>query len=251
MQGANSQEQRAGLHPYREYWLNHMSSHPDDDFVDKLMDHIDNGVNIGYKGPILNISSHNWPSSKKFEENVDNFITENIQFGSIEGPLESLSDNYRSSPIGAFEKRRGKKVRIIHDLSWPPGASVNDHINKQDFRVTYTNVDEAVKLCELYEQPWLCKTDLKSAYLSCLVREKDRDLLGFRWGGPEGTEQSYRYASLPFGLRSACSAFNDLANGLQFMIESQNAPCKLTHYLDDFFLFLKIIAQQKHHCHWL
>ena len=44
-----------------------------------------------------------------------------------------------------FAKRRNpEKVQVIHDLSWPPGQSVNDFIDKDKFSVQYMFIDNVV-----------------------------------------------------------------------------------------------------------
>ena len=59
---------------------------------------------------------------------------------------------------------------------------MNDSISKEESRVTYSSVADAVTLCNRYNEPWLAKTDLKDVYLTCPVAYKDRDLLGFFLG---------------------------------------------------------------------
>ena len=194
-----------------------------------VLDYVCHGINIDYTGDRDSIYSSNWPSSKEFEIDIDNFIREFIDFGSISGPLKEIPDSFHVSPIGAFKKKRNTKVRVIHDLSWPPGHSINDFISKSDHTVSYTTIDAAVEFCKNYNTPYLCKTDLKSAYMSCLVRDEDRHLLGFSWRG-----KYYFFNCIPFGLRSAPFAFNKLADAIHYIIEQKNLPCNLLHYLDDF-----------------
>ena len=164
------------------FWECHLSSHPDSDFVKTVLNYLKNGIPVGFKGPNDSILSNNWPSSTKYARHVKEFIQDNISKGRVAGPLpHPLPSGYRASPQGAFEKSDGK-VRVIHNLSWPPGRSVNDFIPSQECALTYVTVDNAANLCAQYEQPWLVKIDLKSAFLSCPVHVKDHHLLGFSLG---------------------------------------------------------------------
>ena len=79
--------------------------------------------------------------------------------------------------------------------------------------MSYATIDNALTLCQKYTQPWLGKTDLHSAYTYCFVREDHRDLLGFSWDIGNGKE-FFRYASIPFGIRSGPKNFDMYAKGL-------------------------------------
>lgn len=217
-----------------EFWRLWLADHPDQSFANRLIEYAEHGIPIGFSGPENQVISDNWPSSIKFNAEVEAFIQENLSLGRVEGPLIDLPPNFRSSPLGAFMRRRSSKVRVIHDLSWPPGQSVNDGIDKADYSVKYTSVDEAAKLCAKYKEPWMAKIDLKSAYMSCAVQEQDKNYLGFSWRGSDGQIQFYRFACLPFGLRSAAKLFNDFATGLEYVMRLRGVSITLVHYLDDY-----------------
>ena len=55
---------------------------------------------------------------------------------------------FTGSPLGAIPKKHSAPVkwRIIHDLSWPAGLSVNDGIPKDLFTSTYNSLDCAITL---------------------------------------------------------------------------------------------------------
>ncbi len=123
----------------------------DIEFANDVCDSVRQGVNIGYTGPNKKIICKNWPSALDLSEHIDEFITTNLEKGRIEGPLgteEQLPNNFRSSPLGAFFKKNGKDVRVIHDLSHPKGDSVNSGVSI-DTSVTYSTVLDAVKLLTL------------------------------------------------------------------------------------------------------
>ena len=184
----------------------------------------------GMRGPIGPLFSHNWPSSLDHSLAVEEFIQSYIELGVIEGPLDPLPPDLKVSPLGAFTKRG--KTRVIHDLSHPSGVSVNDFIDRDLYSVRYSSIKDAVRLCEKFDSPWLAKTDLKAAYMSCFIRPEDRNLLGFSWVSG-GVRRYYRMATLSFGLASACSIFEDIANCLNYAFIIEGASKSTIHYLDD------------------
>ena len=230
----NIQPPPLGINKCLPYWKNELQFHPDEQFSAHVLQLIEFGVPIGNHKPILPGIYENWPSTEKFREGVQKYINKHIAAGAIEGPLPTLPSDFRGSPLGAFEKGAAKKLRIIHDLSWPPGGSVNDNIDKEDFTVQYTSVHEAVRMCCKMSTPWLAKTDLCDAYLQCPVLEKDRNVLGFTWTNELGVTGAYRCCSLVLGLRSSPSHFSSIAKALCFICINNGAPPTTIQYLDDF-----------------
>lgn len=216
-----------------DFWSHWLVNYPDKTFVQLILHRIEYGVNIGYNGPSKQVISPNWKSVQTFRPQVLEFINTNLSKARVEGPLEELPPNYRCSPLGAFMKPRSEKVRTIHDLSWPPGDSVNDCIDKDEFSMSYVTVHDALKLVAKYDTPWLAKTDLKSAYLSVAVHPEDRPLLGFSWEDSSGTLLYFQMAALPFGLKSAPKIFNDFATALHHMYIARGASLDSIFYLDD------------------
>ena len=95
-------------------------------------------------------------------------------------------------------KKNGKWRTILH-LSAPEGHSVNDHINKDEFSIHYSSIDDAVALLSQHGQDVLmAKVDLKAAFQLIPVRAADWVHLGICWW-----DQFYVDTCLPFGLRSA------------------------------------------------
>ena len=228
-------QQKTSLKDCIAFWEHWLSHHPDEQYVCNVLDFIDNGIPIGHKGPESLVISDNWPSSAQFSDEVTQFIQEHLQLGNIGGPLtEPYPPDYRSSPLGAFRRRTAGKVRVIHDLSWPPSRSVNDFISAKDFTLTYTTVDKAADLTMHYLEPWLVKLDLKSAFLSCPVRKQDQHLLGFSWPDNTGSLRRMYFKVLPFGLRSSPAQFNVLASALLYIMIASGASYTLLNYLDDY-----------------
>ena len=96
-------------------------------------------------------------------------------------------------------KNTAGKWRLILDLSWPDGHSVNDGIDPDLCSLSYVSIDDAVRAAtRLGQGALLAKVDIKSAYRMVPVPPEDKLLLGMSWSGA-----LYVDAALPFGLCSA------------------------------------------------
>ena len=75
------------------------------------------------------------------QEKIDRDVREGRELGSFAtAPLETL----RFSPLGIVPKKAQGKFRLIHHLSYPEGALVNDAIPQVLSTLRYTSFDEAV-----------------------------------------------------------------------------------------------------------
>ncbi|KAF0296945.1 hypothetical protein FJT64_005616 [Amphibalanus amphitrite] len=98
----------------------------------------------------------------------------------------------------------------------------------------YVTMDQAI--AALFEVgpdgALMAKADLKHAFRLIPVMPEQWWHLGFRW-----KDQFYFDMRLPFGLRSACAIFNDLARVLRDAAASHSYNPNVNNYLDDFFFF--------------
>ena len=199
------------------------------------------GVPVGYEGPRVGRVCKNWPSVQQFYAPVTSNIEKDLSLGRKAGPFSSPPfDTFVGSPMGAFEKRSSPgKYRVIHDLSWPPGQSVNDGISQLDCTVQYITVDDAVKRVKKYGPGTLmAKLDLEDAFKHIVVRPQDWDLLGSTLEVIDPTgEKTLQYfvdLVLPFGMRSSPKKFCEFADCLRYMMEN-NGVSDVDNYVDDFF----------------
>lgn len=80
----------------------------------------------------------------------------------ISGPYTSKPfDNFICSPLGLVPKKSQGEFRIIHDLSFPEGNSVNEHIPR----------DKAL----------MAKLDIEDGYRNIPIHPLDYHFLGFQW----------------------------------------------------------------------
>ena len=222
-----------GISKCKKFWIDELASHPDKEFKEKIVEYVTEGAPIGYEGILELKEPKNWPSAKKFSKEVDEFVIKHWKNGAIEGPFELGKEVIVTSPLGAFIKKGKEKVRVIHDLSYPRGNSVNSGIDKNESSVEYTSVIQGAKMCMQYKTPFLAKYDLQDAYLSCPVKLEDRKYLGFLWQPENDPERVMRFSSLPFGLRSSAKKFSDIAEALMYICKKHGTVNSSIYYLDD------------------
>lgn len=134
------------------------------------------------------------------------------------------------SPLGLVPKKQPGEYRVIHHLSYPEGASVNDGIMQEFKTVQYQNIDSAIVLIKQYGPgALLAKTDIESAFRLVPIHPDSYDLMGFK------IEKFYFYdKTLPMGLGLSCQLFEEFATALHWiMLNKFHAP-GLVHILDDF-----------------
>ena len=213
-----------------EFWRENLQDHPDPAFVKTVLKGIEFGVKIGYDGPQFSFESDNWPSSLEHAAEVSKIISKNVKLGRVAGPYSSPPlTNFRCSPLGAIPKKSGG-VRIINDLSFPSTKSINDFISTDDFALSYTSVDAAVSRILLFQDPYISKQDVASAFTHIIVHPSDWHLLGFKWQG-----MYYFSMCLVFGCRSSPYLFNLYADALEYMAKARGSSQMLDHYVDDSF----------------
>ena len=162
---------------------------------------------------------------------VEEYLSEEVAQHRVAGPFHmSAVPKIHISRLGVIPKNhKPDKWRLIVDLSYPTGHSVNDRIPTHLCRLTYITVDTAIEhTLTSGASTWLAKIDIRNAFRLLPVNPADRHMLGMRWNN-----QIYIDTCLPIGLRSAPKLFNILANLLSWILQSKGVSPVL-HYLDDF-----------------
>ena len=136
-------------------------------------------------------------------------------------------------------KKDPGKWRLIVDLSFPEGASVNDGIDKNLCLLQYVTIDHIVAVVHaLRTEAMLAKVDIKSAYRIIPVHPDNRPLLGMRW-----RDRVFVDKTMLFGLRSAPIIFSAVADAIEW-ITIQRGVRLITHYLDDFTILGKASSSE-------
>ena len=110
------------------------------------------------------------------------YLANEVAAGCKAGPfIQPPFTDFVGSPMGIVAKKClfPVKYRIIHDLSWPPQDSVDDHIDPDAFRCFYGSFDDAIALIIKHGVGALsAKLDLADAFKHILIRSQDWPPMG-------------------------------------------------------------------------
>ena len=215
-------------------WRGYMRAHPDQRYASYIYSGLATGFRVDFdrRSTTLRPSSRNHPSAFENRDQVRGYISEERGEGRLVGPLDqSLLPQVHNSPIGLVPKSQPNQWRMIVDLSYPNGHSVNDGIDRELASLSYASVDDAVRLILLLGRgTQLVKLDLEKAYRNIPVHPQDQHLLAITWEG-----DCYVDRALPFGLRSAPKIFSAVADMVTWALHCSGVRYQI-HYLDDFLL---------------
>ena len=217
-------------------WQHALRDYHDADIVNYLR----YGWPASYTAPTPPTASHrNHPSALRHPTAVEAFIDKEIHKQALLGPFESPPfDTWcQISPLMTRDKKgedgRTTGKRVIVDLSYPLGASVNSGIDRNNFQGEYrsyslpTPLDLAKLIIESGPGCFLWKSDLERAYRQLRVDPLDYPLLGIQYKG-----QTYIDICPSFGCRCSGAAQQRVSNALSYIMASQG-QCLLA-YVDDF-----------------
>ena len=220
----------------------YLACHLDRQWSESLLRGIGEGVDIGFQGERKTVWSGNWKSVVDNGSVVSDYLAAEVALRRKAGLFNQLPfSTYIRSLMGVVIKKclDSVKYHIIHDLSWPPGDSISDHIDPDLYHGIYASFDQAVSLIKKQGVGTLmAKLDLANAFKHILVCPEDWLLLCSSWDilQADGSvlQQYYVDLFLPFGLCSSPAIFNHYADALEFAIWA-NGIKDLLHYLNDYF----------------
>ena len=216
-------------------WARALHAHPDQAFTRYVINGLRYGFRVGFnQASPLQSATANMGSACLHPAVITDYIRKELSLGRLAGPFpeDSPPCELHINRFGVIPKGHNTgKWRLITDLSFPPGRSVNDGIDPSLCSLSYITVDQVVEVAMHFgREALLAKVDIESAYRLIPVHPHDRPLQAVRWEG-----QLYVDAMLPFGLRSAPKIFNAVADALNWCLIQRGAPHVL-HYLDDFII---------------
>ena len=138
----------------------------DGDLVMFLCQGFQRGFKVGFVGTPLSKYVHNLKSTDEHPQVVQDYIDKELQAGRIEGPfLQPPFPKYQMSPVGVVPKKASGEFRIIHNLSYPEGTSVNDKISSSACSVSYASIEDAIHLVKTSGVgSYMAKRDIKKAF---------------------------------------------------------------------------------------
>ena len=175
----------------------------------------------------------NLSSATQYPKDVDAYIQEETSYGDILGPFkENPIKNSHTSPFMTRNKPNSDRRRVIIDLSWPQGVSVNAGINKDTylgspFALTFPTVDVSSEELKCLERgALLYKIDVSRVFQHVHIDPGNYDLLGLHW------RDVYVYTCLPFGTRHGSQIFQRLSDAVRHIMH-QRGFCVID-YIDDY-----------------
>ena len=177
----------------------------------------------------------NHQSAKKFPQHVDYYIQEEIKHGAMLGPFSSPPIPLHTSPFLTREKSGSENRRVIVDLSWPKGNSVNNAVNPSsymgvEFLLTLPTIDQVTKAVKKFgRNSFIAKIDISRAFKHVPIDPGDIDLLGLHW------HDFFIEKNLVFGFKFGSQIFERISNSIRFIM-AQNGYYILD-YIDDYLIF--------------
>ena len=230
-----------------DVWGEYLASHPDRAYCDYLVHGLREGFRISFRygSSLCRNAQANMQSAEVHPDVISGFLSSKLRAGRMLGPIEpEVAASLQVNRFGLVPKgHQPGKWRLIVDLSFLRGCSVNDTIEPEVCSLHYSSVDEVCKrVVDIGRGTVLAKFDVQGAFRTIPVHPDDRRLLGMRWEGRINMDKV-----LPFGLRSAQKLYNAVADALLWILEKSDGVDSL-HYLDDFLVFGAPDSQQCGEC---
>ena len=181
-------------------------------------------------------SSHprNHTSAHLHPQAVTNYLQTEIDFDAIAGPFSTppFDGWFHTSPMMVRDKKDSKAKRIIVDLSWPLGNSVNSNIPFDVYKGQPTVMqlptpeDLATALLAAPGSAHMFCIDLSRAYRQLRVDPQDWPLLGLAWNNSFFLDRA-----LAFGGRWHAAACQRVTDALRYVVGKEGVS--VWPYLDD------------------
>ena len=216
-------------------WEQVLANHPDHQFRDYVVNGIREGFRVGFDYSKNCVpANRNMRSANQNPTVVSEHLLSECSAGRVVGPfrqdIASLG-TIHTSRFGVIPKGTPGKWRLIVDLSFPEGESVNDGISTELCSPQYVKVEDATR--EVVKQgysAWMAKIDVQHAYRIIPIHPQDRWLLGMVW-----QDKLFVDTTLPFGLRSAPKISTAIADAVEWVLKQRGVQF-IIHYLDDFLI---------------
>lgn len=213
-------------------WRSYLRDYPDK----HLCDFLEYGWPMNYtRYSPLQPTINNHTSALDHPSHINLYILTETQHGALLGPFDvSPFLGYHTNPLMTREKRDSDKRRIIMDLSWPIGASVNTGIPKDTYlgvpyKLKLPTVDDAISMIRAQGRGcYLYGLDLERAYRQLRSDPLDWPLLGLCWDS-----NLYFDVAIPFGIRWGAMACSRTTEAICHIHTSQGHSSLC--YIDDFF----------------
>ena len=174
----------------------------------------------------------NHGSGNKFPEDIKAYLSEEMEHNAILGPFHSppITDLH-ISPFMTREKPGAPHRRVIIDLSFPAGESVNAGVNSEQylgskFLLTLPTIDTITsKLVKLGKGALIYKIDISRAFRHVKIDPADYKYLGLHF------QDYFLDSCLPFSFRHGSAIFQRLSDAVRYIMGTRGH--NVTNYIDD------------------
>ena len=181
-------------------WKHYLSNYWDQQLVDLL--HYGFPLDVD-RSRQLKSTENNHKSAVDYYDHVSHYIAEELKHGAIYGPFHGQSFPCHISPFLTRHKPNSDNRRVIVDLSWPVGQSVNDGV------------------------ALLFKFDISRAFRHLRIDPGDLDLLGLKH------DSYYIDGTLAFRFRHGSVFLQRCTDALRYIMDHKFGYPNLLNYCDD------------------
>ena len=190
-------------------------------------------INFDRTSPLCS-TLKNHGTATRFAEDIEHYIATELAHGALLGPFRGPpTAPTHISPLMTRVKKDSPHRRVIMDLSWPEGASVNDGVDGECYLGGEAHIKLPTvqfmedRLLELGQGAFMYKTDLARGYRQLRVDPTDWPLLGFQHEG-----KFYLDMCPPFGLKTSALFMQRTTEAISRIHMGRGFMSK--PYLDDF-----------------
>ncbi|CAC5384008.1 unnamed protein product [Mytilus coruscus] len=135
-----------------KFWRQELCDYEDQEVCDMLEFGWPLGFDRKFEEFENNKIAKNHSGARDFAKDIDKYIKKEVGYGAVLGPFASnpFNDHLVISPLNSVPKANSEERRVIMDLSFPKGKSVNDGIDKNVYlgkhvELHYPNVDNFIE----------------------------------------------------------------------------------------------------------
>ena len=212
-----------------DIWEENLETYWDNQLVQKIR----YGFPLSFDNKVqLTASKVNHSSARAFSEDISIYSQEVKSFDVILGPFEEPPiPDLHVSPFLTREKPGATSSRVIVDLSYLHGASVNARVDPDmylgsEFLLTLPFIDYITnKVLQLGKGSLIYKIDISRAFHHIKIDPGDYRLLGLNFNS------YFIDTCLPFGFRRGSAICQRLSDAIRYMM--LNRVYHVTNYIDD------------------
>lgn len=176
----------------------------------------------------------NHRGAREYPDAIEDYLLAERHNGSVLGPFHRnpFNSDMILSPLNTVPKKDSCERRVILDLSFPKGHSLNDSIEKDFYLnericLVYPKVDDLVDLVKLKGAGcMLFKKDLRKAYRQIYIDPGEYHKVGYRF-----KRKLYFDTAVSMGLRSGAQICQRVTNAITYAMFMIGVA--ILNYLDD------------------